>query len=131
MEKNFKVIKIVDEETLIINAGLEDGIQRGDEFEIFEKGEDLIDLDTGENLGSLDTIKETVEAINVFPKFCVCRHNVTVSYITGLVPNLYKNEYKTLNIDSSQISGGFDDDITIRINDRARKVNSLHQKSNK
>lgn len=35
-EKIYKIVKIVDDENIVINAGTENGIKRGMKFEIFE-----------------------------------------------------------------------------------------------
>jgi len=49
-----KIIKVVGSQ-IYINSGAEAGIQNGDEFFVYSKGEDLIDPDTGLSLGSVDT----------------------------------------------------------------------------
>ncbi len=125
MEKIYKIIKIIDDETLVINAGYDNGIKIGDDFEIFEDGEEIKDPDTGEVLGTLDTIKERVEAIDVFPKMCICRHNIIVNYIKAITGDFTKIKSKTLNIDSSQISGGLSDNLTIHIGDKVRKIRKM------
>ncbi len=122
MEKIYKVIKIVDDETLIINAGYNDGIETGDRFEIYSTGEEIKDPDTNETLGILDYIKEKVEAIDVFPKMCVCRHNIIVNFMDTLSYELTKIKPKTLNVDSTQISGGLSSDNVIKIGDKVRKI---------
>lgn len=117
----FKVIKIIDDETIVINAGSLHGIKEGDKFEIYQDGEEIKDPETGEILGMLDTIKEQVEAVNVFPKMCICRHNIVVNYIQNLTGSLSKMKSKTLNVDSTEISGGLSGDLTIHIGDKVRK----------
>ena len=119
--KIYKIVKIIDDETLVINAGSNDNIQCGDEFEIFEVGEEINDPDTGAKLGTLDTIKETVQAINVFPQISVCRH-IEVSSLTSITPVWVRKTNKTLNVDSTQISGGLSDDKVIRIGDKVRLI---------
>jgi hypothetical protein len=49
---------------LIINAGKEGGVKVGDVFVVLRKGEELIDPDTGESLGSSETEMGVVEVIN-------------------------------------------------------------------
>jgi len=48
--------KVVTEKngTVFINVGSEHGVASGDVFMIYQKGEDLIDPDTGLSLGSMD-----------------------------------------------------------------------------
>lgn len=118
----FRVVKIIDDETIVINAGSNIGISPGDMFEIFETGNIVTDPNTGESLGTLDTIKDTVEAINVFPKMCVCRHYITYNAIGSITSSLTKTTAKTLNVDISQISGGLSSDKTIRLGDKVRQI---------
>ena len=49
-----KVIMEKDE-LVFINSGEADGLQVGDTFAVYSKGEDLIDPDTGISLGSVDS----------------------------------------------------------------------------
>jgi curli biogenesis system outer membrane secretion channel CsgG len=49
-----KIVKVTDN-TVYINAGSESGVSMGDVFEIYSKGEDLIDPDTGLSLGAEET----------------------------------------------------------------------------
>lgn len=120
MEEIFKIVKIVDAETIVINGGSDNGISIGDIFEIFETGQEVIDPDTGESLGTLDNVKETVRAINVFPQLTICRHIIKRS----LVPSeLIRETNKTLNVDATQISGGLSSDTVIKLGDKVRKTN--------
>ena len=70
---DYKIIKIIDDKTIVINGGSENGIKNGDKFEILDTGEQITDPFTNENLGTLDTIKEIVTADNVLPKMTICR----------------------------------------------------------
>lgn len=126
MEEIYKVVKIIDSENIVINAGKDNYIKKGDKFEIFVVGEEIKDLD-GKNLGTLDTIKDTVTVVTVLPKMCICQKllKVTIPALsafakTQLTP---RDESITLNVDESQITGGFTEDLTIRIGDLARLAN--------
>lgn len=129
MEKTYKIIKIIDDQTLVINAGYDDDIEIGDQFEIYSTGEEIKDPDTNEVLGTLDHIKERVEAVDVFEKMCICRHNVLVNFLQNVTNNLTRVEPKVLNVDSSQISGGLSDDDVIKIGDKVRKMPKLQKDS--
>ncbi len=122
MEKTYKIVKIIDDHTLVIDAGYNDGIKNGDQFEIYSKGEEIKDPDTNEILGTLDHIKERVEAVTVFEKMCICRHNIFVNFLQNVSGGLSRIEPKVLNVDSSQISGGLADDDVIKIGDKVRKI---------
>lgn len=59
----------VQGETIIINSGTNTGIQVGDQFTVFHKGEDFIDPDTGMLLGSDTSQIGVIEVVNVQEKF--------------------------------------------------------------
>ncbi len=123
MEEVYKVVKIIDIENIVINAGKENYIKKGDKFDIYTIGEEIKDLD-GNSLGTLDTIKETVTVINVFPKMCICQKIVKGSYSTLIKFTqdqlTFKDEIVSLNVDKKELSGGLDEDLTIRIGDLAK-----------
>ena len=54
--KQIKIARIIDEYSVVINAGYNDGILQGDSFEIFAPGAESKDPDTGESLGALDFV---------------------------------------------------------------------------
>lgn len=76
MNKLFKVIKVIDETTIVINAGEEDGITKSSEFLIFELGEELFDPETEEKLGRLEVVKGTGEPIHIQNKLTTVRSNI-------------------------------------------------------
>ncbi len=51
-----KVIKIIDEYTLVINKGSNDGVTDADRYLIYRLGEQMIDPDTHEDLGILEIV---------------------------------------------------------------------------
>ena len=58
--------KIVTEKSgqVFINAGSLGGVQDGDRFFVYKKGESLVDPDTGLELGSIDTKTGEIEVVN-------------------------------------------------------------------
>jgi len=120
----YKVIKILDSETILLNAGKLDGINIGDKFEIFVAGKEIFDPDTKKSLGTLDTIKEIVTADSVLEKMCICRHHnkSTMSSFIGLTSLYVSESIKTLNVDKTQMTNEMTDDYVIRIGDKARRT---------
>lgn len=51
-----RVLKVIDEYTLVINKGSDDGVIMTNRFLIYHLGEDMIDPDTKENLGTLEIV---------------------------------------------------------------------------
>lgn len=123
--ENYKVIKIISDSEILINAGSEHKIKTGDDFDIFAPGEEIFDPDTNESLGTLDTVKTTVEAVIIYPKMCLCKKIIykTESVFNNLAAGLTKelSYSKRLNVDATEISGGLSDDLTIRIGDLVRR----------
>lgn len=71
------VIEIPDSKTVIINVGSDDGFNKGDKLVIYEKGPEITDSKTNEVLGRKDYIKESVEIVEIYPRFSECQHLVT------------------------------------------------------
>lgn len=54
-----KVAKVLDEFTVVINKGANDGIKKGQKFLIYNLAEEIIDPDKNESLGSLEIVRGT------------------------------------------------------------------------
>ncbi len=125
MENNIKVVKIIDSYSIVINVGSDKDFKLGDELEIFEKGEVVIDPDTGESLGTLDYIKARVKITTILPKMSICKDIRQVNNMAKALANFSTfniKEAQTLNVDSLDISGGFENvDKKIKIGDFVRK----------
>lgn len=70
--KKMKVIKIINEYSLIINAGIREGIKKGDRFLILDNERFLEDPDTGEILGTFPGFKQLIVAEDVKKKYSIC-----------------------------------------------------------
>lgn len=131
----FKVIKIIDEYSLVINSGLKDGISVGDSIEIFLEGDEIVDpFNEDRVLGTLDFIKDTLKVSEVYTEFAVCKKTVTeevnipsplqkaishsMSGITGTRET--RTIVKKINVDESEITGRKTGDSVIKIGDIAR-----------
>lgn len=74
--KQAKVIKILDEYTLVINKGSEDTVKIGDVCLVYQlDNEELIDPDTKENLGVLEIVKGFGKVIHVQEKISTIESN--------------------------------------------------------
>jgi hypothetical protein len=63
-----KIAKLIDEYTLVINKGSDDGVKDGQRFLVYAFGEDIADPDTGLLLGKLEIVKGTGRATHVQSK---------------------------------------------------------------
>lgn len=121
--KTYKVIKIINDYELVVNAGSNNGIGKDESLEVFILGEEITDPETGESLGTLDTIKAYLNVKHVYPKMSICEN--ADSHITnafaGWAEAFEIRNRKRLNIDSAEISGGQEEAGKIRIGDLVRR----------
>ena len=121
----FKVVKIIDDYNVVINAGRNYDIEIDDIFEIFITGEEILDPETKESLGTLDTVKARIKVITVYDKMSLCTNAKTSNIIASLGANLlrpYEGTPERLKVDMTQATGGLKkDSIQIKIGDLVRK----------
>lgn len=108
-----KVVKIINEYRIVINAGAKQGVHEGDVFEVYAEGQEIVDPDTGEDLGTLDYIKAKVVARDVFHKMTICvnRETETVPSLSGYLQSVLEGTTEKrlpLRVDAKEISGGFE-----------------------
>ena len=68
-----KVAAIIDDTTLVLNIGDEQGVEEGMAFAIFAAHGEIKDPDSGESLGSWEMVKARVVATHVQPRLCTVR----------------------------------------------------------
>jgi hypothetical protein len=67
-----KVAQVLNSRELALNVGTDRGVQVGMLFDVLDpKGEDIVDPDTGDVLGSLARPKVRIKVISVQPKLAV------------------------------------------------------------
>ncbi len=68
-----KVARILDEYSIVINVGRNNGVVNGMVFVVYVQGDDEIkDPDSGESLGKLENVKDYVYVSHVQDKFSTC-----------------------------------------------------------
>lgn len=65
-----KVAAIIDDTTLVLNVGYQQGVQEGTVFVIFAEQADIADPDTGEPLGRWEMVKARVAVTHVQERMC-------------------------------------------------------------
>jgi hypothetical protein len=120
--KNYKVIEIIDDKTLLINYGIEHGAKSGDKLRISDIGENIFDLDQSE-LGTLDAIKDTVLVDIPYESFSLCRK---IKYMEMPILNplsdliLKSKKIESLNIDKTAVTHrSIPDPTPIKVGDKA------------
>ena len=68
-----KVAAIIDDTTLVLNVGSEQGVQEGMAFAIFALHGEIADPDSGQPLGRWEAVKARVVATHVQPRLCTVR----------------------------------------------------------
>lgn len=106
--KIFKIVKIINEYKVVVNAGANHQIREDDCLEVFAPGEEIIDPDTNLSLGTLDLIKAKLRVVDVLPQMCICEDRDGYSERTISVDFLTYKRKNALNVDAREISGGFE-----------------------
>ncbi|MGL5651265.1 MAG: hypothetical protein ACRDDE_05900 [Paraclostridium sp.] len=125
MNNEFNIVKIIDDSRVVVSGGC-DYFQKDDILEIFVKGEEVLDPVTEESLGTLDAIKARLKVDIVYEKMCLCVNEESKNPYSPIVSSgldAFKSIPKPLNVDLTQVSGGFKHvDMTIKIGDLVRKA---------
>lgn len=116
--KEFRVVRIIDGNNIIINAGSEDGLTIKGEFKIFEDGDEIKDPITNDSLGKLEKVKDIVEVYELMDKMCICRKKAQNPF-DGFGDDL-------LNVDEAEIKGGLVSDEPIKVGDKAKCLKGIY-----
>lgn len=124
MTSSYKIVKIISEYKVVVNAGSNSYINEDDTLEVYQPGQEVTDPDTGESLGTLDFVKAKLRVVDVFPKMCVCENrDREKKSIISLAQSLTYEEKLPLNVQTTDISGGYEGiDKKIKVGDLVRKV---------
>jgi len=68
-----KVAAIIDDTSLVLNVGYQQGVKEGMVFVIFAKHANITDPDTGESLGEWEMVKARVAVVHVQERMCTVR----------------------------------------------------------
>ncbi len=114
-----QVIRILDDQRLLINLGMEHGVSTGDRFFIYEEGEEIKDPKTGETLEMLELVKAQVEAIHVQDKITLVsplleKLGQKQTVLSATLAQVYSSEAQSedksrgkLNVRKDQMTGMF------------------------
>ncbi|QDW99064.1 hypothetical protein [Staphylococcus agnetis] len=103
MKKKIGVAAILDEYTIIINAGKLDEVNKGDSFSVLSDSSiEIKDPFTGEELYELKRIKARLKVDKVLEKISFCKaKNDTGSFLGGI--NFPNTNPQKLRIDSNSL----------------------------
>ena len=121
----YRIVKILNSENVVINAGSDDSITMGMVLEIFTPGEQVRDPVNQQVLGTLEIVKAKITPYTIQTKMSVCRgwgFSKMQSSIVAIT-QAFVAPATELNVDPSHISGGFEGkDYLIRVGDSVRVV---------
>lgn len=97
------VIRIVDEYTIIVDAGSRK-LKIGDVIAVYEYGEPIYDL-SGNKLSNYEFVKSRLDVVDVNDMYSVCKSETVEKISRSLSPLLERTftERKQLNIDKESI----------------------------
>lgn len=141
MEKKLRIIKILDNNTLIGKGGTDEDITQGSKFTIVGKndGEEIIDPESGDSLGFLGLEKGVVVADQVEEHFTVYKSqfieeknkNSNSVRKSLFLNNAFRDfvdtdekipaHYERLNVDLNEITGS-SEATTIKVGDYLRQI---------
>lgn len=131
MKKKFRVVKIIDDKSLIINGGVFDGVNEGDIVTIIGKSEPVVDPETRDVLGKINVIKAKLNVCDIYEKMSVCEAQYVSDLAASIIKSnpLFATKQKALNVDPFDISGS--GDKMIRIGDEALVESNSAEKEEK
>lgn len=121
MNDKFRVVRIIDDTSLVVNAGTENGVEKGDIMQICGVGATIVDPETKKELGCLDIVKAKLNVSEVYDKMCVCETPYVSTYFSNLLSSsLFSSKQEKMDVEPTEILG--DGDKTIRIGDVAKHI---------
>lgn len=115
----YRVVDILNDEKIIINAGKRNNICIGNHFEILSNHyKEIKDPMTGEKLGLLSIPKAEIVVSAVWDKMCMC---ISLQQSKSILSQIMRPH---LNVDPKDVSAPSlsDYELTIRIGDMANTV---------
>jgi hypothetical protein len=132
------VAAILDDQRLIINLGMEQGVSCGDQFIVYEEGDQINDPQSGESLGGLELVKTILEAVHVQEKMALVMPirketttqstvlSATLAQTHTTTPSSSNDIYRDrLNVQKNQTKGLKQVNGTISIGDKIRSVEAV------
>ena len=112
-----KVAKVIDEYTIVINRGSNDGVKEGMRFVVVAEGDEVNDPETGDSLGKWEVVKGRVVALHVQERLTVCTseplgkedaeapRTLSAAMVEVSMPHLRGVQRAKLNVRPSDVSG--------------------------
>jgi len=124
-----QIARILSESEAIISVGLLDEVKYNMEFVIFSEGDHVMDPETGEDLGPIETVKGRLKVTHVMERMSRAK---TLTYQVGgltsyqsalsrLVYGPGETRRHKLNVRQGQVEP-IQEDFTVQVGDKVRSV---------
>lgn len=127
-----KLARILSDEEVVLNVGSEDGVEEDMEFVIFSESDHILDPETGDDLGAIETVKGRVKVYHVMEKMSRATsltyqvrvpspYERTFLGVGRLLQPSYETRTSKLEVLEDQVRP-LKEDLVVRIGDKARSV---------
>ena len=129
-----KIVRIISNAEVILNVGAEAGVKKGMEFVIYAESDRMIDPETGEDLGVIETIKGRLTVTHVMDKMSRAKtesyevivpsgtFDAMASAVIGFgVGPRRETRYAKLKVEESQVLP-LREDMTVHIGDLVKSI---------
>lgn len=132
-----KIAQVLNSREVVLNIGEKNGVKKGMLFDILDsKGENILDPDSGEILGSIERPKVRVKVISVQDNLAVLStykktevniggtggFGISASFAASLIPPKYVTKHETLNTDEKTWEDLDEEDSYVKIGDPVKEV---------
>lgn len=115
--EHYHIAAILNEYEIVINAGFNAGLSKGDKIEIFEVGDDIIDTaNNDENLGPLLFVKDTLQIVFVDEKYSICQKIITSKVEMPTAMGVFYDNFEKLAQATSKKYETFTETLEIDVN---------------
>lgn len=121
-DPEWRVIKIIDEQRIVVRLHGGPSVHRGDEIEIYEKGPRLHDPADPQYSDVLKVVKAVVEVDSVESTYAVCVIPEVSDVSLGLIPLPERIKRRQFQVREEEVTGGwkYGPDTKIKVGDLAR-----------
>lgn len=117
-----KVAAILDQYTLVLNIGSQNGVKKGMKFVIYELGDSINDPETGTELGSLEIVKGFAEVVNIQDNLCTVRSSEELTEYLSPIWTVSKQITKRVSLPISASTVDISNRVKIKVGDLVRQT---------
>ena len=125
-----RIVRILSETEFVINVGRVDRVQSGMEFVVFVETEPILDPETGQVLGNLETLKGRLKVYHVMEHMARARtltYKVVLPSVADQIARMTSLNYQETGVRRKSLQVKRDEvepiaeDMVVRLGDRVRE----------